>query len=175
MTEDGRTPTPQRVAVARVREPVLASARLTKILHWSKGEHALAECVSPASDLPRPFTALEGMEALGGLLALTSVVHFDQARRLAPDAREDPVPLIAGARSLRFYLPVQPRGTFEVDATVIPEEGELVVITAEARLASGERVAKGELRFLLVPGAGEHAATSRAQKALRESLGFGAW
>ncbi|MBI3725946.1 hypothetical protein HY251_18620 [bacterium] len=175
MVQDERSPFANRATPPPRAGRESAGARLTKILHWTRGEHALAEAVAASGDLPRPFSALEAMESLAGLLAVTSDAHFEQARRLAPDAREGPVPLIAGARSLRFYLPVQPRTGFEVEATVIPEQGELVVIAVESRLTSGERVAKGELRFLLVPGAGEHAATSRAQQALREGLGYAGW
>lgn len=148
--------------------------KLLRVLHWARGEHALAHVEAAGGDLTRPLTALEGMESLAGLLATTSEAHAASVQRLAPETK-GAVPLLAAAKSLRFYLPIPPRATFEVEATVVPEGGELVVVQTEARLTSGERAAKGELRFLLVPGAGEHARAATTLAQLREGLGSFDW
>jgi hypothetical protein len=132
---------------------------------------AIAQGEAPAGGAPRALLALEAMEALASLLAITAEPQAERSRRLAPARTIEPVALLAAARTLRFYLPIEPGTTFEVEVTLIPEEGELVVAQCEARRPDGDRAARGELRFLLVPGAGEHAREARARDALRASLG----
>jgi hypothetical protein len=146
------------------------SAKLTKVLHWSRGMRALATGVAPEGIAGKPLTGLEAMEMLGGLLAATAEPQFDRAKRLAPEAKGDPVALLAAARSLRFYLPIEPGQPFEVEATVVPDEGELALVQVEARRPNGERAARGELRFLIVPPIGEHLREAKARDALRKTL-----
>ncbi|MEZ0229706.1 MAG: hotdog fold domain-containing protein, partial [Planctomycetota bacterium] len=98
-----------------------------------------------------------------------------RAKRLSPSNKEEPVALLAAARSLRFYLPIEPSHPFEVEATIVPDEGELALVQVEARRPNGERAARGELRFLVVPPVGEHAREGRARDALRKSLGPTSW
>jgi hypothetical protein len=145
------------------------------MLHWSRGARALATGVALDGPVGRALTALEAMEALGGLLAATADPQHERARRLAPDSRGDPVALLASARSLRFYLPIEPGQPFEVEATVIPDDGELALIQVEARRPNGERAARGELRFLIVPAVGEHLRDGQARDALRKDLGSVRW
>jgi hypothetical protein len=153
----------------------MAGARLTKVLHWSRSMRALAACMAPDGPVGRALTSLEAMEALGGLLAATADPQHDRARRLAPDAKGDPVALLAGARSLRFYLPIEPVQPFEVEATIVPDEGELALVQVEARRPNGERAARGELRFLVVPPVGEHLREGQARDALKKSLAPQSW
>ncbi len=153
----------------------MADVKLTKVLHWSRGQRALAAGVAPDGPVGRALTALEAMEALGSLLAATADPQNERARRLSPDIKSEPVALLAAARSLRFYLPIEPGQPFEVDATVVPDEGELALVQVEARRPNGERAARGELRFLVVPAVGEHAREAKARDALRKSLGPTNW
>lgn len=153
----------------------MSGARLTKVLHWSRGQRALAAGVSADGPVGRALTSLEAMEALGGLLAATADPQAERAKRLAPDNKLDPVALLASARSLRFYLPIEPSQPFEVEATIVPDEGELALVQVEARRPNGERAARGELRFLIVPPVGEHTREGKARDALKKSLGPTAW
>src|SRR5437763_16590600 len=98
----------------------MSGARLTRVLHWSRGVRALATAVAPDGTVGRPLTALEAMEMLAGLLASTADPQYDRAKRLAAESKGDPVALLAAARSLRFYLPIEPAQPFEIEATVVP-------------------------------------------------------
>lgn len=149
--------------------------RLIKILHWVRGERALATAISGRGPAPRPLAALEVAEKLAGLLASTSPLHAERVRRLAPKAKEDPIPLIAAARSLRFYLPLETGDTFELEATLLADPGDLSVVHFEARLPTGERAATGELRYLLVPASADHQREVEARAALKASLDWQAW
>jgi hypothetical protein len=153
----------------------MGDVRLTKILHWSSGQRALATGVSAEGPVGRALTALEAMEALASLLAATADPQSERARRLASESKRDPVGLLAAARSLRFYLPIEPGQPLEVEATVVPDDGELVLVQVEARRPNGERAARGELRFLVVPAVGEHEREGKARDALRKSLGSVDW
>lgn len=153
---------------ARVQWPLVA--RLVEVIQWVPGMRAIAYAQAPSTPAPRPLTGLDAMEALAGLLAATAEPQADRARRLASDGSE-PVALLAAARSMRIYLPLEPGLRFEVEATLVPEEGELVVVQTEARREDGDRAARAELRFLLVPGTGEHAREARERDGLRASLG----
>lgn len=157
-------------AAASLEEP-----HLTKILHWVRGERALASALAGRSSVPRPLAALEAAEKLAGLLASTSPNHAERVRRLAPQAKEDPIPLVAAARSLRFYLPLEAGDTFELEATLLADPGDLAVVHFEARLPTGERAATGELRYLLVPASGDHQREVAARAALKAHLDWKAW
>src|SRR4051812_26588370 len=117
----------------------MSNVRLTKVLHWSRGQRALATGVAPEGSVGKALTALEAMESLGSLLAATADPQSERARRLAPENHLEPVGLLAAARSLRFYLPIEPGQPFEVEATVVPDEGELALVQVEARRPNGER------------------------------------
>jgi hypothetical protein len=153
----------------------VSRTRLLEIVQWVRGLRALGRGVAEESDSPRALAALEAMEQLGGLVAATAQPQAERARRLAPDIAGEPVALLAAARALRFYLPLEPGTEFEIDATLVPEEGELAVVTCEVRRPNGDRVARGELRFLLVPGTGEHAREAKTRDKLRASLGVTNW
>jgi 3-hydroxymyristoyl/3-hydroxydecanoyl-(acyl carrier protein) dehydratase len=153
----------------------MPGVRLTKVLQWQRGVSALATGVAPEGPVGRALTALDAMDQLGGLLAATADPQAERARRLAPTARSSPVALLASARSLRFYLPIEPGQPFEVEATIVPDEGELALVQIEARRPNGERAARGELRFLIVPATGEHRKDGQARDALQKVLGPTAW
>ncbi|HZU98469.1 MAG TPA: hypothetical protein VFF73_17320 [Planctomycetota bacterium] len=153
----------------------MTEARLTRVLHWTHGVRGLASGMAPQGGIARAIHAFEAMEALGGLVAATADPQYDRAKRLSPGTGGDPVALLAGARSLRFYLSLEPGQPFEVEATVVPDEGELALVQCEVRRANGERAARGELRFLVVPPVGEHLRDAHARDALRSSLGPTDW
>ena len=151
------------------------STPIERVVHYTRGVRALVQAKAPPGGGPKPLTALDGMEALARLLACTAEPQAERARRMAPSVAGDPVALLAAARALRFYLPVEPGGLYEVEATIVPDEGELAVVQVEARRENGERAARGELRYLLVPGAGEHVRDSKDRDAVRARLGPGPW
>jgi len=164
-TPDSKTP-----IVALETKP-----RMVKVLHWVRGERALATALTPRIDAPRPLAGLEVAEQLSGLLASTSAPHAERVKRLAPSVAEAPIPLLAAARSLRFYLPLEGGEAFELEANLLPDPGDLVVVHFEGRLPTGERALTGELRYLLVPATGDHTREVRAREALKMSLGFKGW
>jgi hypothetical protein len=150
-------------------------AYLTKILHWVRGERALATAfVRREPRVPYPLAGLEVAEQLSGLLASTSPAQTERVKRLVPSMTEEPIPLLAAARSLRFYLPLEPGETFEIEAVMLQDGGELASVHFEARLTSGERVATGELRYLLVPPT-DHEREVRARAELKARLAWDNW
>lgn len=153
----------------------MAGTRLVELVAWQPRSRAVARAIAADGPAPCALAAFESLELLGGLLAATAEPQAARARHMAPDLASDPVALLAASRSLRFYLPLEPGSAFEVEATLLPDAGELVVVQAEARCPNGDRSARGELRFLLVPGAGEHAREARARDAVRAGLAGGPW
>jgi hypothetical protein len=144
--------------------------KLTRLLRWAPGDSALGQANAIEGSSRRALVALEAFERLASLIAATGEPQSQTARRLSPDAKLDPVALLIAVRSARIYLAVESGALIEVECSLANEPGELVVVKGEVRNGAGERVAKAELQYLIVPAAGEHLREAQFREGLRAQL-----
>jgi hypothetical protein len=142
-----------------------------RLVRWTPGDCIVARGQIEDGSHRRPLVALEAIERLAAVLASTAEPQLGLARRLMPEAPSEPVGLLTTVRSARVYLALESGSTIEVECTVAREpDAELVLVKGEARNGNGQRAAKAELQYLLVPGAGEHLRDAQLRDATRTKL-----
>jgi hypothetical protein len=144
--------------------------KLTRLVRWAPGDSALATATAGDGSSKRALVALEAFERLAALIAATAEPQSQEARRLAPDAKLGPVAILLAVRSGRIYLAVEPGASIEIECSLANEPGELVVVKGEVRNGGGERVAKAELQYVILPAAGEHLYEAQIRETIRARL-----
>jgi hypothetical protein len=144
--------------------------KILRLIRWTAGDTAVAQVQMVEGSATRPLVAIEAFERLAALLASTAVPQSDVARRLSPQAPAEPIALLTSVRAARIYLAIAPGSLVDIECQLSPEQAELVVAKGEVRASNGERAAKADLQFLIVPGTGEHLREAQQRDALRKRL-----